>query len=71
MTVAKILKISLLIGLTALLPHTVCATQITIINLDGANEGFNDTTPATTVGCNTATTNGAQRVKAFEYAAQT
>jgi hypothetical protein len=45
------------------------AATITIINLDGANEGFNDPTPAEPVGGNPGTTIGAQRLFVFEYAA--
>jgi hypothetical protein len=44
--------------------------QITIINGNAAGEGFNDPTPATPVGGNTGTTLGAQRLLAFQYAAQ-
>ena len=42
---------------------------IQIINLDGPGEGFNDTTPVAPVGGNPATTLGAQRLFAFNYAA--
>ena len=42
---------------------------ITIVNLDGANEGFNDPTPAAPVGGNPGTTLGAQRLYAFTFAA--
>jgi len=42
---------------------------ITIVNLDGPNEGFNDPTPAAPVGGNTGTTLGQQRLIAFQYAA--
>jgi hypothetical protein len=42
---------------------------ITIVNADGADEGFNDVTPATPVGGNTGTTIGQQRLIAFEHAA--
>ena len=42
---------------------------ITIINLDGANEGFNDPTPAAPVGGNPGTTLGEQRLYAFTHAA--
>ncbi|HEV2826137.1 MAG TPA: PA domain-containing protein [Pyrinomonadaceae bacterium] len=42
---------------------------IVIVNLDGPNEGFNDPTPAAPVGGNPATTKGAQRLFAFEHAA--
>jgi len=42
---------------------------ITIVNLDGPNEGFNDPAPAAPVGGNTGTTLGQQRLIAFQYAA--
>ncbi|HET6893440.1 MAG TPA: PA domain-containing protein [Pyrinomonadaceae bacterium] len=42
---------------------------ITIINLDGPGEGFNDPTPAAPVGGNTGTTRGQQRLIAFQHAA--
>ncbi|MCA6064449.1 tandem-95 repeat protein [Thalassolituus marinus] len=40
-----------------------------IVNSDGAGEGFNDTTSASAVGGNTATTLGAQRLAVFNKAA--
>ena len=45
------------------------AATVTIINADGAGEGFNDTTPATPVGGNPGTTVGAQRLFVFQTAA--
>src|SRR5437773_8947510 len=45
------------------------AATITIINLDGPGEGFNDPTPAAPVGGNPGTTIGAQRLFVFQYAA--
>jgi hypothetical protein len=42
---------------------------ITVVNLDGTDEGFNDTTPVPPVGGNTGTTLGAQRFNAFQFAA--
>ncbi len=42
---------------------------LTIVNLDGAGEGFNDPTAATPVGGNTGTTLGEQRLIAFQAAA--
>src|SRR5262245_3736005 len=45
------------------------AATITIINNDGPNEGFNDPTPAAPVGGNPGTTKGAQRLFAFQFAA--
>ena len=43
--------------------------NIVIVNNDGANEGFNDPTPAAPVGGNPGTTIGQQRLIAFQYAA--
>ena len=45
---------------------SVLATQIAIINNDGPNEGFNDTTVVSPVGGNTGTTLGEQRRIVFE-----
>jgi hypothetical protein len=45
------------------------AANIVIVNTDGANEGFNDPTPAAPVGGNPGTTVGAQRLIAFQFAA--
>jgi hypothetical protein len=45
------------------------AANIVIVNLDGANEGFNDPTPAAPLGGNPGTTIGQQRLIAFQYAA--
>jgi cysteine-rich repeat protein len=47
----------------------ISAATLRVINLDGPNEGFNDTTPAAPVGGNPGTTRGAQRLKAFQFAA--
>jgi hypothetical protein len=45
------------------------ASTITIINADGAGEGFNDPTVVAPVGGNPGTTLGAQRLFVFQYAA--
>lgn len=45
------------------------AATITIVNLNAPGEGFNDPTPAIPVGGNTGTTLGAQRLIAFQHAA--
>lgn len=42
---------------------------ISIVNADGAGEGFNDPTPAAPVGGNPGTTLGQQRMIAFQHAA--
>jgi hypothetical protein len=43
--------------------------NVIVINNDGPGEGFNDPTPAAPVGGNPGTTLGAQRLYAFQYAA--
>ena len=45
------------------------AATITIINVDGPGEGFNDPTPAAPIGGNPGTTVGAQRLYVFNHAA--
>jgi cysteine-rich repeat protein len=52
-----------------LLARSAPAAVITVVNLDGTGEGFNDPTPLAPVGGNTGTTRGAQRLIAFQYAA--
>jgi len=53
---------------TASRPAFAAAT-IVVVNNDAAGEGFNDPTPAAPVGGNTGTTKGAQRLIAFQRAA--
>jgi hypothetical protein len=72
MTAPSLLRRALLAAAAALALGSVPALAgavITIVNADGAGEGFNDTAPATPVGGNTGTTVGQQRLMAFEYAA--
>lgn len=45
------------------------AAVITILNADGAGEGFNDPTPAAPVGGNMGVTVGQQRLNVFQHAA--
>ncbi len=52
------------------LASAASAATITIVNLDGVNEGFNDPTPATPVGGNNGTTVGQQRLNVFSRAAE-
>jgi hypothetical protein len=51
-------------------PVAAGAATVTIVNTDGAGEGFNDPTPATPVGGNSGTTLGQQRLIAFQRAAE-
>ena len=53
-------------------PKTVYSAVITVVNVDGADEGFNDPSSpdgASTAGGNSGTTLGAQRLIAFQRAA--
>lgn len=64
---AAALSLSLLVAFAAA-PSALAAT-ITIVNNDGAGEGFNDPTPVSPVGGNPGTTLGAQRLFIFRHAA--
>jgi len=66
----QIKKYSLLSVLGFFVFSTANATQITIVNMDGAGEGFNDTTSVSVVGGNNGTTLGEQRLRIFEHAAR-
>jgi hypothetical protein len=63
------LALSLMLGVTV---HGTAAADanIVIVNLDGPGEGFNDPTPANPVGGNKGKTLGAQRLIAFQHAAE-
>jgi len=54
---------------SALLSAQTHAAGIQIINTDGAGEGFNDATVVSTIGGNSATTLGTQRLAVFNRAA--
>ncbi|MCB1628646.1 MAG: peptidase, partial [Xanthomonadales bacterium] len=64
MTSRLSVAIALLLGSAA-----ANAATITIVNIDGANEGFNDPTPVAPLPSNPATTLGAQRLAVFQVAA--
>ncbi len=58
------------LALSALVAAPLAASaRITIVNANASGQGFNDATPATPVGGNTGTTLGAQRLQAFQHAA--
>ncbi|HEY2408524.1 MAG TPA: PA domain-containing protein [Polyangiaceae bacterium] len=57
-----------LLGLTLAPALASAKATFTLVNMDAAGTGFNDTTPATPVGGNTGTTLGAQRKIAFQFA---
>ncbi len=56
-------------ALTLLASPVLFAATVIVVNNDGAGEGFNDATAAVAVGGNTGTTIGAQRLIAFQHAA--
>jgi hypothetical protein len=60
---------SALLGMAVAASPDVHAATVVIVNNDGAGEGFNDPTAAAPVGGNTGTTVGAQRLIAFQRAA--
>jgi len=62
-------RCALVVGIGFLICSTAQAATITILNSDGAGEGYNDATPAAPVGGNTGTTRGAQRLIASQAAA--
>ena len=67
-----VLGAAALLGILVLggtLAGTAHAATITIVNADGAGEGFNDATAAAPVGGNPGTTIGAQRLFIFQRAA--
>ena len=63
-----LLVIFFFVVLSINLPSSYAAT-ITVVNLDGPGEGFNDPTPWTPTGWNPATTLGQARLNAFQHAA--
>ena len=63
---ATVAATALLLGASSL---ALAAATIVIVNGDGPGEGFNDPTPVAPVGGNPGTTLGAQRLNAFQYAA--
>ncbi|MBI2819276.1 MAG: peptidase, partial [Acidobacteria bacterium] len=67
-----IFAFSFLLALTLAPRPVLAAVTITIVNLDGAGEGFNDAAaadPDSTAGGNSGATLGAQRLAAFQFAA--
>ncbi len=60
---------SVLLLLISLLPLNLAAATIVVNNINGPGVGFNDTTPVSPVAGNPATTLGAQRLAAFQAAA--
>ena len=68
-TLRVCLLVATLIGTSTFTVAVARATTFVVINNDSAGVGFNDTTPAAPVGGNPGTTIGAQRLNAFQFAA--
>jgi len=67
--VRSALAAACLVCLLAVSAPALASATVTIVNVDGPGEGFNDPTPAAPVGGNPGTTIGAQRRIAFQFAA--
>jgi hypothetical protein len=63
------LRVGLPLACLFLIPLSLQAANITIVNADPAGVGFNDPTPVAPVGGNTGTTLGQQRLNVFNAAA--
>lgn len=61
------LAVAVISGLAAM--SSAQAADLIVVNLDGANEGYNDNTAAAPVGGNPGTTKGAQRLYVAQFAA--
>lgn len=64
-----LMLIAMVVFLFAAADSALGAATITVVNIDGPNEGFNDPTPVAPVGGNPGTTRGQQRLIAFTFAA--
>jgi hypothetical protein len=64
-----ILSLALVLIAFSLASVPAYAATLTVVNADGAGEGFNDATTWTPTGNNPATTIGQARLNAFQYAA--
>jgi hypothetical protein len=62
-------RLAIALAVSLLTATAAPAATITVNNLDGFGEGFNDTTPRAPEGGNPGTTLGALRLNAFQYAA--
>jgi hypothetical protein len=69
LTKLSVALFALVMVLFASANNTFASATVVVINNDGPGEGFNDPTPAAPVGGNPGTTKGAQRLYAFQYAA--
>ena len=69
LTLTRILALVFAAAVVAVPTPAAASAHITVVNVDGPNEGFNDPTPAVPVGGNPGTTKGQQRLIAFQFAA--
>ena len=67
--IAALAPLAIVAGILGTPSPAAANAHITVVNADGANEGFNDPTPAAPVGGNPGTTKGQQRLIAFQFAA--
>src|SRR6266850_359510 len=65
---ARLLTAALFSAAMLLGPQATGAATFQLVNLDGAGEGFNDTTPVAPIGGNEGTTLGQQRLNVFTTA---
>jgi len=68
-SLAHLLPLALAGAVIAMPAPVAASAHITVVNVDGPNEGFNDPAPAVPVGGNPGTTKGQQRLIAFRFAA--
>jgi len=68
--VTRARRLALLAVLGVLAAGSASAATLTVMVMDGPNEGFNDPTPFTPIGGNNATTLGQARLNVFNKAAQ-
>jgi len=66
---SRLIAVLSTLAMLAYATAAMAAATITVINNNAPNVGFNDPTPTAPVGGNTGTTLGAQRLIAFQYAA--
>lgn len=65
----KLFLLASLIVVLLLSQSAYASATVTVVNVDGPGEGFNDPAPVAPVGGNTGTTIGQQRLIAFQFAA--
>src|SRR3954468_11949911 len=69
LTLTRILPLLFAAAIVAMPTPAAAGAHITVVNADGPNKGFNDSTSVPPVGGNPGTTKGQQRLIAFQFAA--